>query len=119
MYTKNRLSPSRRTFLFTTLGAAGLAIASLTGLRARVARAQAAQGLPHLSPNEPLAKALGYANSAGQVDRTRYPTYKPGDTCSKCRFYQGTAGQAWGPCQIFAGKSVSAQGWCASFMVKT
>jgi High potential iron-sulfur protein len=113
-----RPSLYRRNFLLAALGAAA---AALAGLRSPSARAQgaAAQNLPHLSPDDPLAKALGYANTASQVDRAKFPTYKPGDGCTKCRFYQGTAGQAWGPCQIFAGKSVSAQGWCASYMVKT
>jgi hypothetical protein len=120
---KNRPSLSRRNLLFTALGAVPAALGALVGLRAPAARAQAAtaaaQNLPHLSPDDPLAKALGYANRATQVDRAKYPTYKPGDVCTKCRFYQGTAGQAWGPCQIFMGKSVAAAGWCASYMVKT
>jgi hypothetical protein len=121
VYIKNRPSSSRRNFLFTALGAASAALGALAGLRSPTARAQAAaaQNLPHLSPDDPLAKALGYGNNAGQVDRAKFPTYKPGDMCDKCRFYQGTAGQAWGPCQIFMGKSVNSKGWCASFMVKT
>jgi len=123
VYIKYRPSSSRRNFLFTALGAVPAALGALIGLTAPTSRARAAaaaaQNLPHLSPEDPLAKALGYANSASQVDRAKFPTYKPGDTCSKCRFYQGTAGQAWGPCQIFVGKSVSAEGWCASYMVKT
>jgi High potential iron-sulfur protein len=123
VYMKNQLSSSRRNFLFTALGAASTVLGMLAGLKSPAARSQAAtaatQNLPHLSPDDALAKALGYANSASQVDRAKYPTYKPGDACTKCRFYQGTAGQAWGPCQIFMGKSVSSQGWCASFMIKT
>ncbi len=117
MSAKKNRRPSRRDFLLVSLGAASAGVAALC---APAARAQApAQNLPHLSPDEPLAKALGYANEASQVNRTKFSTYKPGDACAKCRFYQGNAGQAWGPCQIFAGKSVSAHGWCASFMVKT
>jgi hypothetical protein len=108
---------SRRDFVLTALGAASIALGAAGG---RTARAQApAQNLPHLSPDDPLAKALGYSNDAGQVDHAKFATYKPGQMCDKCRFFQGTAGQAWGPCQIFMGKSVSSQGWCASFMMKT
>jgi hypothetical protein len=110
--------PSRRDFLVTALGAASATLASLSALDER-AQAAAAQSLPHLSPADPLAKALGYVEQATQEDRARFPTYKPGEACDKCRFYQGTAGQAWGPCMIFMGKSVNAHGWCASFMVKT
>jgi len=118
---QNDSPQSRRHFLrhvmCTALGATS---AALFDSRARAApAAAAAQNLPHLSPNEALAKALGYSDNSGQVDRAKFPTYKPGEACDKCRFYQGTAGQAWGPCQIFMGKSVNAHGWCASFMMKT
>jgi hypothetical protein len=109
---KNRRH-SRRDFLLVSLGAASAGLATLHASPAL------AQDLPHLSTDEPLAKALGYVNEASQVDRSKFPTYKPGEACDKCRFYQGKAGQAWGPCQIYAGKSVNAHGWCASFMVKT
>lgn len=123
MDIKNQPYRSRRNFLFTALGAVPAALGALVGLRTPPTRAQAAtaaaQNLPHLSPDDPLAKALGYANSGGQVDRAKFPTFKPGDVCTKCRFYQGAAGQAWGPCQIFMGKSVSSEGWCASYMIKT
>jgi hypothetical protein len=110
---------SRRDFLCTALGAASATLGSLSSSAARAQAAAAAQNLPHLSPAEPLARALGYVDSASQVDRAKFPTYKPGDACDKCRFYQGKAGQTWGPCQIFMGKSVNAHGWCASFMMKT
>ena len=114
---------SRRDILLDSLGitSSALAATALSALGSPAARAQGAgaQSLPHLSPEEPLAKSLGYVNDASQVDRAKFPTYKPGDTCAKCRFYQGKAGETWGPCQIFMGKSVNARGWCASFMVKT
>jgi hypothetical protein len=121
---KNRRQ-SRRDFLLDSLGIASSALAAtaVSALGSRSAQAQAAaagtQNLPHLSPDDPLAKALGYVNEASQTDRAKYPTYKPGQTCEKCRFYQGKAGESWGPCQIYMGKSVDAHGWCASFMVKT
>lgn len=113
---------SRRDFLLDSLGVASSALATtvLAAFGSSAAHAQGAtQSLPHLSPEEPLAKSLGYVNNGSHVDRAKFPTYKPGDACDKCRFYQGKPGEAWGPCQIFAGKSVNAHGWCASFMVKT
>lgn len=108
---------SRREMLGALLGVGSVA---LGGLESPSARAQASGGaLPHLSPAEPLAKALGYTENAANVDRAKFPTYKAGQDCTKCRFYKGTAGAAWGECQIFAGKDVNSKGWCASFSVKT
>ena len=53
-----------------------------------------------------------------QMDKAKFATYKPGQKCENCRFFQGTAGQQYGPCQIFVGKSVNANGWCASYSAK-
>ncbi len=113
MSAKNNCPHSRRAFLRISLGVAS---AGLAALRAPALRAQ---NLPHVSPNEALAKALGYVTNAARVDRAKFPTYKPGDTCAKCRFYQGKPGETWGPCQLFMGKSVDEHGWCASYMLKT
>ena len=33
--------------------------------------------------------------------------------------FQGKAGDAWGPCTIFAGKQVNANGWCQVYVKKT
>ena len=40
--------------------------------------AQAAGDLPHLSPADPTAQALGYHESAKTVDVKQFPTYQPG-----------------------------------------
>jgi hypothetical protein len=88
--------------------------AALLGLRPLVGWSQAGQQLPHLSNADPTAKALGYVEDASKVDKSHFPSYKPGAKCATCNFFQGTAGQAYGPCQIFPGKSVNANGWCAS-----
>jgi hypothetical protein len=78
----------------------------------------AAGALPHLSPSAPLAKSLGFTDDASTVNRTRFPTYKPGERCEKCRFFQGAPGEAWGPCEVFKGYAVNARGWCLSFVAK-
>jgi hypothetical protein len=110
---KNNPDSSRRSFLTT---AAVAASAALVGLRPRSAAA-AGESLPHLSESDPLAKSLGYQSDAKNVDKSKFPTYKAGEHCGVCRFFQGTAGQKSGyaGCQIFAGYSVSSEGWCASF----
>lgn len=114
---KNKPDSSRRSFLAT---AAVAASAALVGLKPPAARA-AGESLPHLSASDPLAKSLGYQESAKNVDKSKFPTYKDGERCGECRFFQGTAGQSsgYGGCQIFAGYSVNAQGWCASFNARS
>ncbi|HVS75717.1 MAG TPA: high-potential iron-sulfur protein [Steroidobacteraceae bacterium] len=114
---KNNPDPSRRSFLAT---AAVAASAALVGLRPHTARA-AGENLPHLSESDPLAKSLGYQQDAKNVDKSKFPTYKPGERCAECRFFQGTAGEksGYGGCQIFAGYSVNADGWCASFNARS
>jgi len=110
---KNNPDSSRRSFLAS---AAVAASAAFIGLRPRAAAA-AGENLPHLSESDPLAKSLGYQSDAKNVDKTKFPTYKAGDHCGVCRFFQGTPGadSGYGGCQIFAGYSVEATGWCASF----
>jgi High potential iron-sulfur protein len=110
----NRSTHSRRRFLLGTLGVGSAALLELGGRPAG-----AAEALPHLTSSNALAKALGYTDDAAKVDRAKYPTYKPGDECAKCRFYQGVAGKPWGPCQVFKGYDVNERGWCVSFVVKT
>jgi len=105
---------SRRSFI-SLVGIAGAA--ALLGARPGTAPAQAAQ-LPHLTEADPTAKALGYTEDAGKVDKSKFPTYKAGAHCATCNFFQGAAGQAYGPCQLFPGKAVNAHGWCASHTPK-
>jgi hypothetical protein len=114
---KNNPDPSRRSFLTT---AAVAASAVLVGLRPRSAGA-AGENLPHLSESDPLAKSLGYQSDAKNVDKGKFPTYKAGEHCGVCRFFQGTPGASsgYGGCQIFAGYSVNAGGWCASFNARS
>lgn len=83
-----------------------------------LAQASAAPSGQKLSPSDPQAKALGYVDDATHVDKTKYPQYGPGQMCSGCQFYQGTASSTQGPCQIFQNKLVSAKGWCSSWTKK-
>jgi hypothetical protein len=100
---------SRRRFLKL---AAGTAVASVfLGGLPRKARAD---DLPHLSVDDPTAKALGYVEDAAT---TKDPKHKAGDACANCQFYSG-APTGYGPCQLFPGKAVSATGWCISHTPK-
>lgn len=65
-----------------------------------------AQDEPQLDESDPQAQALGYVHQSAT----------DGQTCSNCQLYQGEAGSEWGPCAIFPGKSVNANGWCKSWI---
>lgn len=100
---------SRRRFLKLAAGTAAAA-AVVSGLP-RIARAD---DLPHVSTEDPTAKALGYVEDATKANN---PKYKAGDTCTNCQFYTGAAA-GYGPCQLFPGKAVNAKGWCISHTAK-
>jgi len=76
-------------------------------------------GAERIAASNPLAQSLGYTEDATKVDAAKYDSFKPGQNCKGCRFYQGVAGKPYGPCQIFSGKDVNANGWCLSFNAKT
>lgn len=91
------------------LGAAGTAEA---------VRPAAAAELPHLSPKDPNAVALGYHDNAAQVDAQQFPTYRSGQRCDTCLQLQGQEGQPWRPCNLFPGQLVNANGWCRVWVPK-
>ena len=93
----------------------GLVAAALT---AAPIRTLAAADLPHLSPTDPVASALGYTEDATKVDPSKSPTYQPGQKCATCMQNSGAAGQTWGPCTLFAGKLVNTNGWCRGYVKK-
>ena len=69
----------------------------------------------HVSPADPVAQALHYTEDAST---TTAPTHAPGSACVNCNFFQGGTA-AFGPCQLFQGKTVSAKGWCAGYLKKS
>jgi High potential iron-sulfur protein len=99
---------SRRRFFATAGGALGVAV--LANALPSIARAD---DLPHLTLDDPTAKALNYTE-----DNTKAgPPHQAGQDCSNCNFYQGGP-TGYGPCQLFVGKSVNAKGWCAGYAKK-
>lgn len=110
MSNKDSKIESRRRFLKAAAGTA--AVAAVAGILPRVARAGS---LPHLSPSDPSAKALGYVEDN---TKTTNASHKAGDDCSNCLFYEGKAGDAWGPCKLFPGKDVAGKGWCTAHQAK-
>ena len=69
--------------------------------------AAAGSHLPKLDPNDSQAKALNYVHNSTME----------GQLCKDCQYFKG-GDAAWGECQVFPGKLVNAQGWCASFYPK-
>ncbi len=73
---------------------------------------------PHLDENDPVAKALGYRQDNTKVDAAKYPKRTAAQHCAVCVQFKGAASDAWGGCNIFAGKQVNANGWCSAFAAK-
>ncbi len=84
--------------------------APLLSLAVAPLRTALAADPPMLSPDAKEAKALKYVDDASKAQGA-----VKGSTCANCGLYQGHAGAATGPCQIFPGKSVKAAGWCSSW----
>lgn len=94
--------PTRRTFIVHSIG-----------LCAALATARSALAAPPLVDEaDPAAKNLGYRAQASSVDAGRFPKYQAGQRCANCRFYTGGASDTSGPCPMFPGKAVTADGWC-------
>jgi hypothetical protein len=99
---------SRRRFFAVTGTAIGAAV--LVGALPRDTRAA---DLPHLTSDDPTAKALNYTE-----DNTKAPApHQPGQDCAACNFFQGGSA-TYGPCQLFPGKAVHSSGWCSGFAKK-
>jgi hypothetical protein len=103
-----QLDSSRRRFFATAGGAIGVAV-----LANAIPSITQAADLPHLTTDDPTAKALNYTE-----DNTKAGApHQAGQECSNCNFYQGAA-TGYGPCQLFVGKAVNAKGWCSGYAKK-
>jgi hypothetical protein len=77
-----------------------------------------ADDLPHVSPDDPTASALGYVEDAGKLDPQKAPQHKAGQACANCRQFTKQSGSEYGPCLIFSGKTVNESGWCGAYVAK-
>jgi hypothetical protein len=100
-------SMSRRALVKTL--SLGLAAAGLGRRQARAAEPQ------KLDAKDPAAVALGYVESAAQVDVKKYPAFVKGTNCENCLLLQGKAGSDYRPCTLFPGKLVAVSGWCSGW----
>ena len=80
---------------------------------------QASGELQQLSLDDPSAQALGYRHDAANVDLQKYPQRAKDEAanhyCRNCALFQGGDGEEWGPCALFPGKLVNANGWCSGY----
>ena len=75
-----------------------------------------------VSPDEPLAQAMGYVTDATTVDTAKFPK-RAGDAgskqfCKNCALFAGEADDAAAPCSIFQNRLVKAGGWCNAWVAK-
>lgn len=98
------MNQTRRLFI-NALGSGAVALPWLSLLGPM--RAMAADD-PKLSPGDPAAISLNYRHQSADSARR----------CAGCQFYTGAAGDAWGPCVIFPGKRVNADGVCSSWYAR-
>ena len=108
----NKLT-SRRRFLKLAGVTAGAAIVC-----GSFAQRVSADELPHLSETDTTAAALGYKDDVAKVDKAKYVSYKPGQACANCKFFQGSDKTPWAGCQLFPGKAAAAKGWCSGYNAK-
>jgi hypothetical protein len=76
--------------------------------------AEVAGAAEQVSLDDPTAKAIGYVHEAGASDKRTDTT----QFCHNCQLYTGPEGDEWGPCQLFPGKVVNANGWCTAWVKK-
>ena len=113
---------SRRDFLkISGLGLLSAAALSKITLSSVPAEAQNTKGLPMVSESDAMAKTLGYHADATKVDTKKWSKRAGPDgksqLCKTCILFNGTkpTNDAQGPCSLFPGKQVAANGWCNSW----
>ena len=99
----------RRTVLISgALGLATFVTAAMPWSRARSQADDPAEGAT-LSENDPLAQQLMYVHDA---KRANADLRAENEFCHNCRYFRCESDCSWGPCDLFPGKVVNAQGWC-------
>ena len=103
---------ARRQFMKLSAGAAA-------GYLVHSGSEAQAQDLPHITEDDPLAVGLKYTHDASAVDPATRTQPAAEQSCMNCVQLQGTEGDEWRPCAIFAGKLVNANGWCSVWVPKS
>ncbi len=99
---------SRRHLMIRVL-ATGACLPAL----AELARASSVANLTPLDTKDSAASALGFVTDAPSASSN--PLYKKGQKCATCVHFLGQPTDAAGACNIYTGRSVPANGWCAGW----
>ena len=102
---------TRRNFIKTT---------AALGLIPLLPVSMLSQGAEQVTADDPIAKALRYAEDATQAARSDKMGVAAADQlCSNCQFYTvSTSDAAMGPCMLFQNRLVVGAGWCAGWVPK-
>jgi hypothetical protein len=108
---KNAKLINRRNFLKLSGGAV-----ALTAIPLKLVAAD------EVSPDEPLAQAMGYVTDATTVDTAKFPK-RAGEAgskqfCKNCALFAGEPDDETAPCSIFQNRHVKATGWCNAWVAK-
>lgn len=101
---------SNRRVFFLQVAAGGTVLAST--------QAMAQASPPKVDEKDPQAVALGYVRDTAKADQKKYPKHTADQKCSGCQLYTGKPKEPTGPCPLFPGKVVEANGWCGSWVKK-
>ena len=102
---------SRKVLKKSLLGMTAIAASSIISVRAY------SDELPDLAEDDPIAMGLHYKKDTTTVDSTKHVKHNPDQNCANCILYTSKSDKA-GLCTIFAGKQVSAEGWCTAYAKK-
>ena len=102
---------NRRTFIKKSgIALSSLPFINLIALSGSVSAADA----PKVELDDPTAVSLKYVHDATKSE-TRTDTNA---ICANCQLYPDSEANEWGPCTIFPGKLVNANGWCSAWVAK-
>ena len=97
---------ARRRFLQLAIGAAAVPACTLAARRLRAQE--------KVDPGSELAQDVNYVEDASAA--AGHPDYEEGEYCADCTLFHAEESAEWGPCDIFGGGLVAAQGWCTAFV---
>lgn len=100
---------NRRLFILHVAAGSSVLVAS---------NAMAQAAAPMVNEKDAQAAALGYAADTTKVDAKKYPKHAKEQKCDNCQLYVGKPKETSGPCPLFAGKHVTANGWCSAYVKK-
>lgn len=110
MNDNSEVNKNRRRFI----GKMAAALATVP-LLSTIDSAKALAAMPHLTEADPTAAALHYHKNATKAPRTNKPDMPANKQfCHNCMYVKAKHGE-WRPCQIYPGKLVNQNGWCASW----